>query len=37
MAATWLGGALFARLSDIGVRRLALSFMLTMGIIGLII
>lgn len=37
MAATWLGGALFARLSDIGVRRLALSFMLTMGIVGLII
>lgn len=37
MAATWLGGALFARLSDIGVRRLALSFMLTMGIVGLIV
>jgi len=37
MAATWLGGALFARLSDIGVRRLALGFMLTMGIVGLII
>lgn len=37
MAATWLGGALFARLSDIGVRRLALGFMLTMGIVGLVI
>ena len=37
MAATWLGGALFARLSDVGVRRLALSFMLTMGIVGLIV
>lgn len=37
MAATWLGGALFARLSDTGVRRLALGFMLTMGIVGLVI
>jgi uncharacterized protein len=36
MAATWLGGALFARLSDIGVRRLALGFMLTMGVVGLL-
>ena len=36
-AATWLGGALFARLSDVGVRRLALGFMLTMGIVGLIV
>ena len=37
MGATWLGGTLFARLSDIGVRRLALGFMLTMGIVGLIV
>jgi len=37
MAAIWLGGTLFARLSDVGVRRLALGFMLTMGIVGLIV
>ena len=37
LAATWLGGTLFARLSDLGVRRLALAFMLTMGIVGLLV
>ena len=36
LAATWLGGALFARMSDLGVRRLALGFMLTMSIVGLL-
>src|SRR5262245_56871572 len=36
LAATWLGGKFFARLSDLGVRRLALGFMLTMGIVGLL-
>jgi uncharacterized membrane protein YfcA len=37
LAMTWLGGALFARLRDSGVRRLALGFMLSMGIVGLLI
>lgn len=37
LAATWLGGTLFSRLSDLGVRRLALGFMLTMGIVGLLV
>jgi uncharacterized protein len=37
VAATWFGGTLFARLSDTGVRRLALGFMLSMGIVGLLI
>jgi uncharacterized protein len=37
LAATWLGGTLFTRLSDLGVRRLALGFMLTMGIVGLLV
>ena len=36
LVATWLGGALFARMSDLGVRRLALGFMLTMSIVGLL-
>lgn len=36
LAATWLGGELFARLSDVGVRRLALAFMLSMGVVGLL-
>lgn len=36
VAATWLGGTLFARMSDTGVRRLALGFMLTMGLVGLL-
>jgi uncharacterized protein len=37
LAGTWLGGALFARLTDVGGRRLALGFMLCVGIIGLVI
>lgn len=37
LAATWAGGTLFARLSDTGVRRIALGFMLIMGIVGLLI
>ncbi len=37
VAGTWLGGALFARLSDVGVRRLALGFMFCVGIVGLVI
>lgn len=36
LAATWLGGTLFARMSDVGVRRLALGFMLTMSVVGLL-
>jgi hypothetical protein len=35
--ATWLGGKLFARLSDTNVRRLALVLMLCVGIVGLVI
>ena len=36
LAATWLGGTLFARMSDVGVRRLALGFMFTMSVVGLL-
>ena len=36
LAATWLGGTFFARMSELGVRRLALGFMVTMGVIGLL-
>jgi len=36
LLATWLGGKLFARLSDSGVRRLALILMLCVGVVGLI-
>lgn len=36
MAATWFGGAVFARMSDVGVRSMALGFMLLIGIIGLV-
>lgn len=37
LAATWLGGTVFAKMSDLGVRRLALCFMLVVGVIGLIV
>ena len=37
LAATWLGGALFARLSDRHVRRFALGFMFCIGVVGLLI
>jgi uncharacterized protein len=37
LAATWLGGLLFVRMSDLGVRRLALGFMFTMGAVGLLV
>ena len=37
LAATWLGGTLFARMSDLGVRRLTLGFMFTMGVVGLVV
>lgn len=36
MAATWLGGTFFARMSDLSMRRLALGFMLAMGMLGLL-
>ncbi|MGA7390139.1 MAG: sulfite exporter TauE/SafE family protein [Pseudolabrys sp.] len=36
LVATWLGGMLFARMSDVGVRRLALGFMFTMSVVGLL-
>ena len=36
VAATWLGGRFFARMSDLTVRRLALGFMVTMGLVGLL-
>jgi len=36
LAATWLGGTLFARMSDLGVRRLALGFMFAMSVVGLL-
>ncbi len=36
LLSTWLGGKLFARLSDHGVRRLALILMLCVGIFGFI-
>jgi len=35
LAATWLGGTLFSRMSDLGVRRLALGFMFAMSVVGL--
>ena len=37
LAAAWLGGAAFARLSDTALRRLALGFMLSMGVIGFLL
>lgn len=37
LAATWAGGLLFGRLDDIVVRRIALCFMFTMGLVGLIV
>jgi hypothetical protein len=37
LAATWLGGKLFGRLSETGVRRLALVLMMCVGIGGLAI
>ncbi len=37
LVGTWVGGALFARLRDTHVRRLALGFMLSMGIVGLLL
>ena len=37
MAATWCGGKLFGRLSEAVVRRLALGFMLVMGVVSLLI
>jgi uncharacterized protein len=37
LGATWLGGKLFGLLSEIAVRRLALAFMLVMGVVSLAI
>jgi hypothetical protein len=37
MAATWFGGKLFGKLGDVIVRRIALCFMFTMGLVGLIV
>jgi uncharacterized membrane protein YfcA len=37
LAATWLGGKAFDRLSDLTVRRVALGMMLVMGTIGLLV
>jgi uncharacterized protein len=37
LGGTWLGGKLFGRLSEIAVRRLALVFMLAMGLVSLAI
>jgi uncharacterized membrane protein YfcA len=37
LAATWLGGKLFERLSETGVRRLALVLMMCVGVAGLAI
>jgi hypothetical protein len=37
LAATWFGGKLFGKLGDVNVRRIALCFMFTMGLIGLIV
>jgi uncharacterized membrane protein YfcA len=34
---TWLGGKLFVRLSDLGVRQFALAMMLLFGIVGLVL
>jgi uncharacterized membrane protein YfcA len=36
LVATWLGAMLFARMSDVGVRRFALGFMFTMSVVGLL-
>ena len=36
LAAAWIGGRLFARLSDLGVRRMALGLMLVNGMAGLL-
>ena len=36
LVATWLGGKLFVRMSDLGVRRLALTFMFAMAVVGLL-
>ena len=35
LSATWLGSKLFGRLSEVAVRRLALTFMLVMGVVSL--
>ena len=35
LAGTWFGGILFGRLNDVAVRRIALFFMLTMGLVSL--
>jgi uncharacterized membrane protein YfcA len=37
LAAIWLGSRVFAKMSDLGVRRLALGFMLLVGIVGLLV
>jgi len=37
LGATWLGGKLFGRLSEVAMRRLALTFMLVMGVVSLAI
>jgi len=36
LAATWIGGKLFSRMDDVGVRRLALCFMFAVGVVGLL-
>jgi hypothetical protein len=36
LVATWLGGKMFVRMSDLGVRRLALAFMFAMAVVGLL-
>jgi len=36
VTATWLGGKLFSRMNDVGVRRLALCFMFAVGLVGLL-
>lgn len=36
LAATWIGGKLFSRMNDVGVRRLALCFMFAVGVVGLV-
>jgi uncharacterized membrane protein YfcA len=36
LVGTWLGGKLFVRMSDLGVRRLALAFMFAMAVVGLL-
>jgi len=37
LSATWFGGRLYGRLSEFAVRRLALGFMLMVGLVGLVI